>query len=207
MPSNRGTRAQRSPRGGTLEFWRVVATSWASDVRTLVARMFGVGNTSAGEQEQESEEAAEVLQPLGVTARPDPSTNVTDTNEAVVIRDGDETHVLLLVNKGLPKLTDSDLMPGEVMLHGASVTNVSARVVIKKNGDAWLVAKGGQKVLLNTVTGGKKIAAHGDSTAGHTHTATFVLDVGGVPVTGTITIASATDTINVTVDRKVEVET
>lgn len=66
-----------------------------------------------------------------------------------------------------------------------------AQIVINSDGSIAITPKAGKDVVVNG--GSKKVSRVGDKTAGHVHVASFALMAGAVPVTGTITIASATD--------------
>ena len=74
----------------------------------------------------------------------------------------------------------------QVLLHGKG-SSTAGRVAINSASGA-----SPEDVVVNGGT--KKVSRVGDKTKGHTHTATFTLkDSLNAPVTGTITIASATD--------------
>ncbi len=178
-----------------VEFFHVLGTTLGQRVRTLVAQVRGLGrdgsdalsvpgaNAGAATVAEPGDDV-EVVQPLGLTARP----ARTRTLEAVVVRDGDEVVVLALVDKGLPTL--SGLEEGETRLHGAAAGNVAACVRIKVNGDIEITPAEGRNVVL---AGGASPAAHeGSATTGHTHPA-GALVAGPYAVTGAT--ASATDTI------------
>lgn len=139
-------------------FVRVIRTFLASNKRTLLARIQGLGVTGIEDSDTEVDDECEVIQPLGFIARPNPNANDSnDTNEALVFRDGDEVVVLCMINKGLQTLTDSELNPGETLMYGAQSNNVSAQIRIKANGDIIVKPKAGQKVYLGDETGTQPI--------------------------------------------------
>jgi hypothetical protein len=147
--------APRSPSRETpTNFGRVRDTFWGTAGRVLLARMFGVGHTGGAEDEEESEEAAEVYAPAGYVSRPDPDpSDPNDPVECVYTQDGDETHVLFLVNKGLPPAADADCAKRETLIHGVHADNVLAHFKIHANGNISIVPKPGQKLYLGGAPG------------------------------------------------------
>jgi phage gp45-like len=84
----------------------------------------------------------------------------------------------------------ADLQPGEVCIYN----KVSGTTIkLDKDGNVRIDAGAGKDVIVNG--GSAKVSRVGDKTKGHTHTAAFNLTANLVSgaVTGTITIASATD--------------
>lgn len=175
-----------------IRFAAVTLTRWAtSQGRALLAQLRGAGETGRDE-EAEAHDDVEVLQPLGLRVRPVQRGSL----EAVVLERGDERVALVLVDK-LRASGAVEAEEGETQLHG--LAEQSAVVRIRASGDIEITPKSGRQVLLNTTSAaGKVVARKDDPTTGHAHTATFALTApaGGGPVTGTITIASSTDTLN-----------
>lgn len=88
----------------------------------------------------------------------------------------------------VPDHGPGDLQPGEVCIYN----KVSGTTIkLDKDGNVRIDAGAGKDVIVNG--GSAKVSRVGDKTKGHTHTATFNLMAGMTAVTGTITIASATD--------------
>jgi hypothetical protein len=149
MALRRPRHAPRTPSGAPIEFWRVRSSAWCRDVRALTLGLFGDGATGGDEDDQEPEENAEVVFPLGFMARPKPDeSDDQDAHEAVVMRVGDEIVVLAMLNKSLATLSDEDFAAGETLVHGACTDNVTARLRIKANGDVVIYPKSGQKVYV-----------------------------------------------------------
>lgn len=171
-----------------LETFKVIATSLGTRFRTVLADLRGVGNDGA-DDDAEPYDDAEAVFPLGFVSRPYlPSGHKV---RAVVLRMLDQVIPLAFEDKGLPKLTGSDLAEGEVLIFGPKES--TARIRIKADGSITIDAKSASDVVVNGGTA--KVSRVGDRTTGHAHTATFSLMAGMTPVTGTITIASNTDTM------------
>jgi hypothetical protein len=156
------------------------------------------------------------IQQAGLAAR----AKVRDTLRGLAMRFGEEVWLLKVWDKAkLP----SDLEEGETRLYGVEEPTSQVRlrgngdlevtaktgqkltlkmdtatVVIDTNGDIKIDAKAGQNVIFNG--GSDKVAVHGDSTQGHSHTLTGT--AGPYPVSGSA--QNATDTINVTASRRVK---
>ena len=176
---------------GIVDFVRVRAARLARDVRAVLVSFAGYGASEADEDSQEQGTDAEVVTPLGFVSRPKPSDNTRSTLEAVVIRDGDDSVIIALVDKSLAKLTDSTLAPGEVAIHGACADNIATSVRISANGDVTITTKSGSKVVVN---GGSAPVAHeGSATTGHQHVLTGT--AGPFAIAGTA--QTATDTVAV----------
>lgn len=77
-----------------MRFWKVTATSLGTTARVLLAQLRGGGN-NGDDNNAESYDGAEVLQPLGFFARP----YITEQTEALVWEIGDENVVLGIVDK------------------------------------------------------------------------------------------------------------
>jgi hypothetical protein len=133
-----------------VEFFKITNTEHADKVRSLLAQLRGVGITGQDDN-AEPYDGAEIVQPLGLTARP----KLTDTLEALVIRDGDEVIVVTMLDKGISTKTGDDpaVEESETRLHGASADNVTAIVRIKANGDIVIKPKSGQKVYVGDESG------------------------------------------------------
>lgn len=127
------------------EYPKITGSSLGTNARVLTVQLRGFGATG-GDDDAAPYDAAEVVQPLGLKARPVAS----DTLEAVPLEKGEELLVLAMVDKGIPtKLGDSPaLEEGETRLEGASKDNVAAMIRIKANGDIVVIPKSGQKVYL-----------------------------------------------------------
>lgn len=170
---------------------KVTEVRVGSKARVLVVDTRGAGSTGDDESAEFTDDS-EVVQPLGLLARP----KITKTLEALVLRTGDQDIVLALVDKGGDPI--SGLEEDEVRLHG--LKERSAVIRIRANGDIEITPKAGRDVIL--AGGAAKVARVGDATAGHAHSVVFNLTAppGGGTVTGSITVNSNTDTINAGAD-------
>lgn len=167
-----------------VDFKKVTESRLGTKSRVVVVDLRGAG-AEGDDENAEFTPDNETFQPLGLVSRP----VLSSTLEALVIRFGDQDIVLCMSDKGQARLTD--LEEGETRLYGAK--EVGAVLRIRADGSIEITPAAGQDIVL--AGGTKKVARTGDTTSGHTHTATFALAAGATPVTGTITIASATDTI------------
>jgi len=183
---------EREPAGGSgiVDFVRVRAVTLATKVRSLLVSFVAYDSNDAPDDGEQVAQA-EFTQQLGFAARPQAQDSNTSKVEAVVMRDGDDAIVLLVIDKSLPVLTESDLASGETMMHGSAPSNINARVRITKNGDVTIDTNSSRAVIVN---GGNKPVAHeGSSTTGHTHTITGTAG----PYALSATASNATDSIAV----------
>lgn len=178
-----------------LRFAKVVRTKIGERARTLLANLRGFGDES-GDDAAEALDDVEVLQPLGLFSRP----VIAAKLEALIAELGEEVVALVLGNKSQSAL---DVEEGETRLYsaGGSTCRVRLRadgsidIEATSNKNIRITSAGSGEVVLNG--GSLKVARVTDETAGHVHTVTHALTAPamGGPVTGTITIATATDTI------------
>lgn len=137
-----------------ISFWRVVQTYLGSKARVITAKLRGIGNEGDSDEQSETVDQCEVLQPLGLMSRP----VVTATTEAVGIRLDDQVVALHVVDKALPAL---DVAVGETRLYGAG--EPTARVKLKADGNIEADAKAAGTINLNS---GTKGVARLDDTVG-----------------------------------------
>lgn len=179
-----------------MRFAKVLRSSLAARARALLVQLRGLGDTD-NDSEAEAHDDVEVFQPLGLFARP----TIRASLEALVVEVGEELLALALGDKGAGVLDDVEEGETRVYSAGGSTCRVRLRadgsidIEATSNKNIRITSAGSGDVVLNGGT--LKVARVTDSTTGHAHTATHALTApaGGGLVTGTITIASATDTI------------
>ena len=108
----------------TIEFAKVTLTANGGTGHTITAQLRLTGN-EGDDDTAEPFDGAEVVQPLGVIARP----ALTPTTEAAYIRVGDEIIVLAILDKGA---APGDVEEGETRLYGAKTP--VARVRLRADG-------------------------------------------------------------------------
>ena len=206
-----------------IQFWKVTASTLGTAARTVTVQMRGggaEGDDDATEQgadptdpasnaRTESYDAAEVIQPLGLMARP----YITARTEALAIELGDEVIALGLVDKSVgcgATTVFSDLEEGETRMYGAkegaarvrirptgslnleclagqsiSITHPSASIVINASGVIAITSAGGQDITLNG--GSLKVARVSDGVK----VASITAVAGPYPVTWTTSLMDA----------------
>jgi phage gp45-like len=169
-----------------LRFAKVKLTSLATGARALLGQLRGLG-PEADDAASEPYDDAELLQPMGLIARPARS----DTLQALVFEIAEELLGLLVRDKGQPAITD--LEEGETRLYAAN--NGACRIRLKANGDVVIEMAAGHNVYVGGTSGAVPIAL-GDTVASHlaalrsyldshSHLAgTLAAPAGGGPVTG-----------------------
>jgi len=148
MPTNDGTE---------LEFQKVTATSLGDQKRVMLAQLQGLGDESDDENAETTDDA-EVVQPLGLAVRPD----LTNETEALVFRDGSEVVAIALLDKSLtPRLDEAPaLAEGETRLYGAKER--AAMVRLKDDGSVEVRSKDDQPITLMANDATVVINASGD---------------------------------------------
>ncbi len=182
-----------------MQFAKVLRTSLASRARSLLVQLRGLGNTG-DDDNAESHDDIEVMQPLGLFARP----TIRASLEALIVAVGEDLLALALADKGAGVM--SDVEEGETRIYsaGGSTCRVRLRadgsidIEATSNKNIRITSAGSGDVVLNG--GSLKVARVTDPTTGHTHgpgTMTVTVPPGGAggtfPVVGAT--ASATDTI------------
>ncbi len=125
-----------------MQFFKLTATQLGTSARVLLAQVRGVGVTGE-DDEAESMDSVEVLQPLGLDVRP----VLTDDTELIGVREGPEIIGLFIIDKSRAKLSVSpELEEGETRLSGAKEPSCMIRMMA--NGDVVVIPKSGQKVFL-----------------------------------------------------------
>jgi hypothetical protein len=122
-----------------MEFAKVTRARLGERVRVLLAQLRALGGEGADDA-AEGWDDAEVVQPMGLLALP----AMTPTLEALFFRDGDESVVVHLLDKGLSRL--ADMLEGETRLYG--VSNPAARVRCMPSGALRLESAGGAYIEL-----------------------------------------------------------
>lgn len=182
-----------------MRFAKVLRTRLGERARTLLAQLRGFGNTG-DDDNAEAHDDIEVIQPLGVFARP----TIRASLEALLVDIGEDLIALMLADKG--DSVFSDVEEGETRIYsaGGSTCRVRLRadgsidIEATSNKNIRITSAGSGEVVLNG--GSLKVARVTDPTTGHTHapgSLVVVVPPGGAggtfPVTGAT--ASATDTI------------
>ena len=151
-----------------LRFLKLTRTRLASRVRAVLAQTRGYGVEGA-DDDAESQDDVEIVQPLGLMVRPYISAGL----ELLAAEIGDTTLGLAIINKALEIL---DVEEGETRLYGAA--EPTARVRLRASGKTEVESKSGQDIVLN---GGTLEAARRTDTTGN----------------GTLTLVGATSGLNV----------
>jgi len=161
----------------------------------LVAPLTRVSSSGVGDQVQAAAQDGETP-PLAFTGerfqhagfKSTPVVNASARGVIAFARNGIMNGAIIAETDGV----DPGLAPGEAVIY--SPTEPTCRVYFDKDGTLHIDAKAAQNVVVNAGTA--KVALHGDSTAGHTHTfSAAVAGGGGGSVSGTT--GSSTDTINI----------
>jgi len=140
-----------------IEFHKVTATSLGDQKRVMLAQLQGLGDESDDENAETTDDA-EVLQPLGLIARPD----LTEETEALVFRAGPEVVAMGLLDKSLTPRFDEDpaVAEGETRLYGAKER--AAMVRLKDDGSVEVRSKDGQAITIMANDATLVINADGD---------------------------------------------
>lgn len=130
-----------------MEFAKITAARIADRVHTLLAQIRAAGS-EGNDDEAEGWDDCEVVQPLGLFVLPSISADL----EGLFFRDGDESIVVHLLNKGLARLTD--MVAGETRLYGAA--NPAARTRHMPDGETRVESDtgAGKSVVINEGTQG-----------------------------------------------------
>lgn len=132
----------------------------STDFRVLTVEVRGFGVTGQ-DQNVGSETGVEVMQPFGLYSRPE----ATDTLDAMVFRDGDETVVAFMRDK---QRTHPALDPGDAQLENHQVT---AWARVAGDGTVTLRSKDGTSTVTMSPTGEVTVTAPTDknivANAGH----------------------------------------
>jgi len=128
----------------SLEFARLLASSVGTRFRTLLGHVAMNGNEDQNEEEDsERMDQCEVVQPLGLAARP----KINKKTECVVLREGDEVVILGMLDKSGPV---HDIEEGETQVY--SPAEPSCRIRLRANGDIEITAKAARDVVVNNGT-------------------------------------------------------
>ncbi len=133
-------------------FYTVTRTSLGARARVLTAQLRGAGPDGGPEDEAEVIADAEVLQPLGLFARP----HLTEHTEALAVESGDEVMVLWTGDKsgggGAHGVFSASAAPvGCTILYGAK--EGAARVTLSPEGDAKVACKAGRSMTMEHPSG------------------------------------------------------
>lgn len=134
-----------------IEFAKLLRTQLGQNVRTVLAHIAAFG-MEGDEPNAEQAENCETLHPVGFVSRP---AKDSPTAEAVIVRDGDEVHVLFFLDK-TQDLHDCE--EGEAQVY--SPKEPSCRIRIRATGSIEITAKSGQDVIVNGGTA--KVGRVGD---------------------------------------------
>jgi hypothetical protein len=169
-----------------VRFAKITLTSLATGARALLGQLRGLGS-EASDASAEPYDDAELLQPLGLVARPTRTSNL----QALLIELGEELVGLLLRDKGLAAWTDVE--EGETRLY--SNADATCRVRLRADGSIDIEAKAGANLRIATAGGGNVVinggtsgvARNGDAvnvTLTALQIGTIVAPAGGGPCTG-----------------------
>lgn len=157
-----------------IEFAKLLRTQLGQNVRTVLAHIASFG-MEGDEPNAEQAEKCEALHPVGFVSR---ATKDSPTAEAVIVRDGDEVHVLFFLDK-----TDTlhDCEEGEAQLYAPK--EPTCRIRMRISGDIEITAKSGQNVIING--GSTPVAKEGSKIDEHYHTLSLAAAYAGpFPVVG-----------------------
>lgn len=132
--------------------YRVGATSLGANARTLLVQLRGSAPDGAPDDEGEIISDAEVLQPLGLFARPVVGTHT----EAMGADAGDEVWVSWLGDKtggggSVGAFAEVDAPAGTTLLYGAK--EAAARITLTPDGDATVACKAARSITLSHPSG------------------------------------------------------
>lgn len=125
-----------------IEFVRVSLTEVSTTSRAVTAQVLAAGAEGQDAGDAESFDDSEVVQPLGVIARP----VVTQTTEAVGVRRGDEMVLLFVLDKGR---SAQDVEEGETRLYGAGASNQTTVVRLLPDGGIEITSANNGNVTVN----------------------------------------------------------
>lgn len=128
----------------TVEFHKLLSLKPGTSKRVMLAQTRGDTADEDDDTASDPYDGAESVQPLGLVASP----KITPTTEVVITRDGDEIHVLAILDKGGPV---HDVESGETQLYASG--EPSCRIRLCANGDIEIIAKARQNIIMN---GGSK---------------------------------------------------
>lgn len=128
-------------------FYSVTGTALGSQTRTLTTQLVGASADGASQETAETIASAEVLQPLGLFARP----NITQHTEALALEAGDDVVVIWVGDKSggggaSGAFSAGDAPAGTTVLYGAQ--EGAARVTLTPDGDATVACKTGRSLTL-----------------------------------------------------------
>ncbi len=134
-----------------IRFAKIASTVLGSRARTLIAKAIGLGDEGADDDAEQLDDI-EVLQPLGVFARP----AVTSKLEALLFELGEEVVAAFFTDKGKPRFTDAE--EGETRIYSAA--DASCRVRLRADGSIDIEATSNKNIRI-TATGGANIVLNG----------------------------------------------
>ena len=144
-----------------IHAYRIRSTTVGTFARTLTAQLIGGGqNGNDDSPDTETVDGVEVMQPLGLFARP----FLTEHTEAFAMELGDELVVLAVLDKsGSAFATDppnatEDVAEGETRLYGAK--EPLARIRLRADGSVAIQAKPGMALRID-VTGAGDVVLNG----------------------------------------------
>ena len=133
------------------------------------------------------------MYPAGFDARP-----VVGAEAVVVGVSGGASSGVMVGNGRHPDA--QALAEGEAVAYAPA--EPTCRIWFDKDGVLHIDAKAAKDVVINAGTA--KVALHGDSTAGHTHTVTATVAAANGVIPAAVTTSSATDTINIPGTRRIK---
>ena len=173
--------------GDLFDFPRISRTAASTVRRVLTASIVGSGN-AGDDASAERVDNCEVVQPLGLFARP----VLTTLTEALVARLADRPLILAMIDKGRPAQAVEE---GEVRLYGVGSSNAAAVIRVRGDGSIEITATDGRNVSIS-VSGAGDVVLDGGTLKSARVTdpvriGTITGTAGPYPVTFTTTLVSA----------------
>jgi hypothetical protein len=144
-------------------FAKLIQTSLGSTNRVVMAQVRGVGQ-DGDDDGSEPADQCEVFYPFGLVVRPNIPSGSSNHVEAVCLRDGDELHVIGMVDKSLAALTSTDVDAGELLLFSPKYPS-DTKIKIDVNGK--ITASAGNASLSLTKDGDIVANANGTTITVH----------------------------------------
>lgn len=124
-----------------LDFVNISRTIVSTVRRVLTSSILGAGDPGDSAS-AERVDGCEVVQPLGLFARP----VLSATTEALVARLADSPVILAIIDKGRPAQSVEE---GEVRIYGPGSANAAATIRVRADGAIEITATDGRNVAIN----------------------------------------------------------
>lgn len=137
-----------------LDFVNISRTIVSTVRRVLTSSILGAGDPGDSAS-TERVDGCEVIQPLGLFARP----VLSATTEAIIARLADSPVILAIIDKGRPA---QNVEEGEVRIYGPGSANAAATIRVRADGTIEVTAVDGRNVAIN-VSGAGDVVLDGGS--------------------------------------------